>query len=348
MRTRRERSRRRIRNKSNLQSIRVQSITQYSERFSPTDVNQLQINTQKCKPNRTENSIQTFSPLNSIKPSKRSKEITPLIPTMDKVNGIVMNFIFKKRGHSPETDRLCQERNCILKPNKTRIVGRGSENERIQEYRPSQEGRKQIERNNILIDNRFFDFCEKIGTTPLRDFHENVKESWLNPSSDREIQISELREKCPTNVLRKIKKHESEFNPSRAKTAKQNALQDSQNEKTAEAIKKAEKDFSVDLPLLVDGTAKDTKILDAIIALENVQPDKIFYPYRPHREHLATHFGLLFYNDKIIVPEAMRSTIISMLHQGHVSTNKMDQQAEAGRSETKPKTARAAEPQVRV
>ena len=55
-----------------------------------------------------------------------------------------MNFIFKKRGHSPETDRLRQERNRILKPNKTRIVGRGSENGKIQEYRLSQELRKQI------------------------------------------------------------------------------------------------------------------------------------------------------------------------------------------------------------
>ena len=63
---------------------------------------------------------------------------------MDKVNVIDMNFIFKKRGHSPETDRLRQERNRILKPNKTRIVGRGSENERIQAYRPSQEGRKNL------------------------------------------------------------------------------------------------------------------------------------------------------------------------------------------------------------
>ena len=70
-------------------------------------------------------------------------------------------------------------------------------------------------------------------------------------------------------------------------TAKQNALQNSHDEKTTEAIRKAEKDFSADLPLLVGEVAKGTKILDEIIALENGQPDKIFNPYRPHREHLA-------------------------------------------------------------
>ena len=58
---------------------------------------------------------------------------------------------------------------------------------------------------NILIYNRFFDFCEKIGTTPLRKFHENVNESCLNPSSNSESQMKE--EMGPTNTLRKIKKN---------------------------------------------------------------------------------------------------------------------------------------------
>ena len=49
-----------------------------------------------------------------------------------------------------------------------------------------------------------------------------------------------------------------------------------------------------------------------------------------HREHLETRFGLLLYKDRIIViPEALRSTIIAMLHHGHVSINKVDKSAEA-------------------
>ena len=52
---------------------------------------------------------------------------------MDKVNGIEMDFIFKERGHSPETYRLKSERNSILKPQRTRIVGKGTESERIEE-----------------------------------------------------------------------------------------------------------------------------------------------------------------------------------------------------------------------
>ena len=56
---------------------------------------------------------------------------------MDKVNGIEIEFICKKRGHSPETDRLRKERNRILKQDRLRIVGRGQENEKLQDYRPS-------------------------------------------------------------------------------------------------------------------------------------------------------------------------------------------------------------------
>ena len=81
--------------------------------------------------------------------------------------------------------------------------------------------------------------------------------------------------------------------------------------------------------MLVDETARDVKILSAIAALEKEQPEDIFYPYRPHRSHLTTRFGLLFYNDKIIIPENKRTTVIAMLHQGHPSATKMDQLATA-------------------
>ena len=79
----------------------------------------------------------------------------------------------------------------------------------------------------------------------------------------------------------------------------------------------------------MDETARDLKILNAITPVEKGHLEDIFYPYRPHRSHLTTRFRLLFYNDKIIFPETMRTTIIAMLHQKHPSATKMDQSAEA-------------------
>ena len=250
---------------------------------------------------------------------------------MDKVNGIDMEFIYKKRGHSPETKRLWIERNHILKPEKTRIVGKGKDSERIQDYRPNQSGRKRIAELNIEIYNRFFQFCETLGTTPLWEYQQNNNESWLhNNQSDGESEVSRTKQdKCPKNALNKFKKHET-INLIRLKqTVKKNSPSTNQNESTEEAIKRAEKDFALDLPLLVDETARDVKILNAIAAIEKQQLDNIFYPYRPHRLHLSTRFGLLFYNDKIVIPENMRTKVIAMLHHGHASTAKMEQLSEA-------------------
>ena len=79
--------------------------------------------------------------------------------------------------------------------------------------------------------------------------------------------------------------------------------------------------------MLVDETASDVKILNAISTIDKDQLEK-FNPYRPQRMHLTTRFELLFYHDKIVIHEAMRTTIIAMLHQGHTSATKTGQLAE--------------------
>ena len=81
--------------------------------------------------------------------------------------------------------------------------------------------------------------------------------------------------------------------------------------------------------MLLEETARDVKILNAISALESNQIESIFCPYRLHRIHLATRFGLLFFNDKVVIPEAMRTTVVAMLHHGHAAADKMGKAAEA-------------------
>ena len=156
------------------------SITQHMRRPPPVkNSDQSERRTQVRKQNNREHSIQTFSPQKDIDSPNNSNfdSQAPKMSKMDRVNGIDLQFIFKKRGHSPETSRLRTERFSLLQPNRTRIVGKGKDNERILEYRPSQQDRKEIEKLNILIYNRFFYHCEKLGTTPLREFNENLHES---------------------------------------------------------------------------------------------------------------------------------------------------------------------------
>ena len=149
-------------------------------------------------------------------------------------------------------------------------------------------------------------------------------------SSDGESQVSHLQqEKCPTSVLKKFKKYESVNLIRLEQTTKRNTMEPELKKKTAEAIQRAEKYFALDLPMLVEETARDLKILNAISALESNQIESIFYSYRPHRNLLSTRFGLLFYNDKVIIPEAMRTTVVAMLHHGHAAIDEMGKVAEA-------------------
>ena len=314
------------------------SIKRFAERTKPKQkIDQSQRRTCKREQNKQTQSLQASMPLNGVNQTSSTKLSNKSATTsnMAEVNGICkstdMHFIYKKRGDSPDTYRLWAKRKRHLNPEKTRIVGRGTDNERIQEYRPSQLVRKRIVELNIQMYNRFFSYCETLGTTPLEDFQQNNQKSWIVQNSpDTESQTSNVRqEKCPTNAIKKFRKHETVNLIRLIQTVKTNTLDDEHNERTEETIKRAEKDFALNLSMLVEETARDVKILSAITAIERYQTEKFFYTYRQHRHHLTTRFCLLFYNDKIVIPEAMRTTIIAMFHQGHPSATKMDQSAAA-------------------
>ena len=184
---------------------------------------------------------------------------------------------------------------------------------------------------NIEIYNCFFHYCETLGSTPVHDFQQNNNESWINNNlSEGKSQISRVKQdKCPINALKNFRKDET-VNVIRFKqTAKIDTFDPIQNDRTTETIKRTEKDFSLDLPLLLDETARDVKSLNAKSAIEKIQLESVFYPDRPHRLQLSTRFGLIFFNDKIVSPENMRTTIIAMMHQGHTSVAKIDQLVDA-------------------
>ena len=101
------------------------SIKRFTERNDTTKIfNQSQSDSNIRERNRNTHLLKASPLLNSSIPN--SFKTSPSSNNkMDKVNGIDMDFIFKKRFEkSPETKRLWIERNHVLKPDKTRIVGR--------------------------------------------------------------------------------------------------------------------------------------------------------------------------------------------------------------------------------
>ena len=175
------------------------SIKQFSKQTTERETfDQSQHSVNVCERNPNTHLFKTSPPLNIA--NTVNQNLSNSKNKMDKVNGIDMEFIYKKRGHSPETKRLGVERNHILKPDKTPIVGKGKDSECIQEYMANQSGRKRIAELNIEIYNRFFHFCETLGTTPLWEYQQNNNESWLhNNQSDGESEISQTKQ---DNALR--------------------------------------------------------------------------------------------------------------------------------------------------
>ena len=103
------------------------------------------------------------------------------------------------------------------------------------------------------------------------------------------------------------------------------AAQEENNWDLAQAVRETERNFSTDLQLLMNETTNDPTLLKILACLERKrqQHDQISDEYLPHKKRLSSRFGLVFIEDKIIVPKNLRTTIISLLHKGHPAINKL-------------------------
>ena len=90
-----------------------------------------------------------------------------------------------------------------------------------------------------------------------------------------------------------------------------------------QAVRETEKKFSTDLQLLMTETTNDPTLLKNLVCLEREQHELIPEEYQTHRKKISSRFGLVFIEDKIIVPKNLRATVISLLHKGHLAINKM-------------------------
>ena len=93
------------------------------------------------------------------------------------------------------------------------------------------------------------------------------------------------------------------------------------------AVRESEKNFSTDIQLLMTETTNDPTLLKTLVCLERQQQDNIPEENQQCRRKLSTRYGLVFYEDRIIVPKNLRTTVISLLHKGHPAINKMSMAA---------------------
>ena len=90
-----------------------------------------------------------------------------------------------------------------------------------------------------------------------------------------------------------------------------------------ETIRQAEQNFTTDTKTIVTGTTNDEKLLKTLVCLERRTLEQTPDDYKPYHKQLSTRFGVVFYDDRIIIPKSLRTTIIMLLHKGHAAINKM-------------------------
>ena len=92
-------------------------------------------------------------------------------------------------------------------------------------------------------------------------------------------------------------------------------------------VRQVEQKFSTDLRTIADGTTNDEKLLKTLVCLEQRNFEQFPEEYRQYKNNISTRFGIVFYDDKIIIPKPLRQTVIMLLHKGHLAINNMNHAA---------------------
>ena len=90
-----------------------------------------------------------------------------------------------------------------------------------------------------------------------------------------------------------------------------------------ETVRRVEQKFATDLKTIAGETTNDEKLLKTLVCIERITMEQIPEEYKGYTKYLSTRFSVVFYDDKIVIPQTLRRTIITLLHKGHPAINKM-------------------------
>ena len=88
-------------------------------------------------------------------------------------------------------------------------------------------------------------------------------------------------------------------------------------------LRDAELKFMADLKTIIRETNRDRDLIATIIGLDGGDENSIPDAYYRHHKQLSTRWGIVFLDDRIIIPAGMRETVLNALHFGHPGETKM-------------------------
>ena len=73
-----------------------------------------------------------------------------------------------------------------------------------------------------------------------------------------------------------------------------------------ETNRQAEQQFATDLRTIAKETTDNEKLLKTLLCLERKTLEQIPEEYKAYQRQLSTRFGVVFYDDRIIIPKSLR------------------------------------------
>ena len=90
-----------------------------------------------------------------------------------------------------------------------------------------------------------------------------------------------------------------------------------------ETIRQEQQKFSTNLRTNAKETTNDEKLLKTLVCFERRTLEQSPDQYKSYQKQLSTRFGVVFYDDRIVITKSLRTTLIMLLHKGHAAINKM-------------------------
>ena len=90
-----------------------------------------------------------------------------------------------------------------------------------------------------------------------------------------------------------------------------------------EINKQTEQKVTTDLRTIAKETTNDKKLLKTpLVCFKRRALEQLPEEYKSYQKQPSTRFGVVFYDNRIIIPKSLRTTIIMLLHKGHAALNK--------------------------
>ena len=235
--------------------------------------------------------------------------------------------IIRRRNKSPEIRRLVERREALARPGTMRRrYDPQSQRMIITPSRPDKRSREEIAEKDAELTQR----ANRIGGG-YRPIQEEEDEPEAPEEGELQAEQNTVDTEEDSVIMRgdnlqivDLSKYHTEGKEAHFIQINHIVGRLTENKKmTEENIKKEGFNFMLDLKTLISKTAIDPEMTRVRTSMRKEEKDSAPEGYRAVFDKLSVRWGLVFVDDQIAVPIALRRRLIEILHFGHLGITKM-------------------------